>query len=160
MVAGVAGSGKSTVGRLLAAELGWRFLDGDELHPPDNIAKMAAGEPLSEADRAPWLAAVADWLEDAVRAGRPGVVACSALTVVARQRLTTVPGVAVVLLDGPADVIAARLARRRGHFLPPELLASQLSALQRPGPDEATLVVDLTGSPQEVVARVRAALRR
>jgi len=124
-VMGVSGSGKSTVGRLLAGVLGRRFIEGDALHPPANIEKMSSGVPLTDADRAPWLAAIAAELAR----GGPAVLACSALKRAYRDRL---PGVRWFYLRVPRDVLAQRLAGRRGHFFPPALLDSQLVELEPP----------------------------
>ncbi|GGJ87304.1 gluconokinase [Pilimelia anulata] len=144
VLTGVAGSGKSTVGRLVAALLRWPYVDGDDLHPPANVAKMSAGQPLDEDDRRPWLAAVGAWLDARGAAAEPGVLSCSALRRAHRSALAEGrPAVRLVLLDGPPEVIAERLATRRGHFLPPALLPSQLAAAERPGPDEDVLTVDV-----------------
>ena len=157
VVMGVSGSGKSTTGRLLADRLGWDFAEGDDLHPPANVAKMVAGVPLTDADRAPWLAAVEDWIDG--HAGRPGVITCSALKRAYRDRLRR-DGVVFVHLTGSAELIAARLAARQGHFMPPALLASQFAVLEEPGQDEPVIRVDLADPPDVQVERVVAALRR
>lgn len=138
---GVSGCGKSSVGKALADAIGADFQDGDDLHPPANIRKMRAGEPLDDADRAPWLDRVAAWIRDRHLAGRDGVVACSALKRRYRDRLREAdPGLRFVLLDIPAEVLRRRLEQRQ-HFMPPGLLESQLDALERPGPDEPVLTV-------------------
>lgn len=151
LVMGVAGSGKSTLGAALAERLGWPFQDGDDLHPPANRLKMAAGEPLTDADRAPWLAAVADWMAVHPR----GVVACSALKHAYRMRL----GGRLVWLRGEPALIAARLAARQGHFFAPGLLESQFAALEPPGPDEAPIIVDCALATQDQVDAVLAQMR-
>ena len=135
VVTGVSGSGKSTVATLLARSLGLPFCEGDALHPPANVAKMAAGTPLDDRDRAPWLARVHDWMR-AHPAG--GVVSCSALRRRYRDRLSEglEPPPAFVLLDPPREVLARRLAARQGHFMPASLLDSQLATLERPAADE------------------------
>ena len=159
VVAGVSGSGKSTVGRLLAARLGWAYIDGDELHPAANIAKMAAGIPLTDADRRPWLAAIEAWLDTRRAAGQRAVVACSALKRDYRRTLAHGrPGLRIALLNGPREVIATRLAARTGHFMPAALLDSQLTDLQQPTPDEPTIVVDLTLTPTVITEVITAAL--
>ena len=164
VLTGPAGVGKTTVGRLLAQALGWRFLDADALHPAANVERMARGEPLDDADRAPWLAAVRATLADAVAQRAPVVVACSALRRRYRDawRLTDAPAGAVrfVELVVPTERLRARLDARRDHFAPPALLPSQLAALEPPGVDEYdALRVDGEGAPDEVAARIRRALR-
>lgn len=150
---GVSGAGKSTVAAALARALGRLFLDADDLHPPGNIAKLRAGIPLTEADRAPWLDAVLAWLEGAPA----GVVACSALRRAHRDRLRAGRTPLWFLhLDPPADVLAARLAARRGHFMPASQLADQLATLEPLAADEPGLRVgELT--VEELVARIGSA---
>lgn len=155
VVMGVSGSGKSTVGWLLARRLDVAFVDADGLHPPANVAKMTAGEPLTDADRLPWLRAVAAELA-AAPAG--AVVACSAL----RRRYRDVlrdgaPGVTFVHLDGSRDVLAARLAARLDHFMPASLLDSQLATLEPLDADEAGVVLDVGETPDRLA---EAAARR
>ena len=154
VVMGVSGSGKSTVGALLATALGAVFLDGDDLHPPANVAKMKAGRPLDDADRAPWLRAIAAWI-DTRTADAPGVVACSALRRVYRDVLIGPrTGVALVYLDGDHAIIAARQAARPGHYMPPSLLDSQFATLEPPGPDEHAITVQIERSPAAIVADI------
>jgi carbohydrate kinase (thermoresistant glucokinase family) len=142
VVMGVAGAGKTTVGLELAARLGWAFEDGDDLHPAANIAKMKRGEPLDDADRAPYLANVAAWIDRRAAAGEPGVVTCSALKRAYRAVLTEGrPFVRIIYLDGSPALISERMAHRSGHFMPPSLLASQFEALEPPGPDENPIVI-------------------
>jgi carbohydrate kinase (thermoresistant glucokinase family) len=165
VVMGVSGSGKTTVARPLAERLGWPFKEGDDLHPPANIAKMKAGVPLTDADRAPWLAAIAAWIDGQAAAGEAGVVTCSALKRAYRASLTAGrPQVRIVYLRGSQAVIAARLARRRHHFMPPSLLASQFADLEEPGADEHPIVIDIDQSVEaqveEIVAAVAAATPR
>jgi gluconokinase/shikimate kinase len=150
---GVTGSGKSTVATLLAERLGWDVEDGDNLHPPANIAKMAAGHPLDDDDRMPWLENVAAWIHRHTEAGRPGVIACSALT---RRYRDVLRGehVTFVYLAGTRDQIADRLAARHGHFMPPSLLDSQFAILEPPGPDENATTVDISAGSAEVVTRL------
>ncbi len=148
---GVAGAGKSTVGEALARALGWPFVEGDALHPPANVAKMRRGEPLDDADRAPWLRAIAD----EIRARPDAVVACSALREAYRAALRVRPDVRFVFLDVPRALLDERLAKRRGHFMPPTLLASQLATLERPA-DAVT--VDGAQPVAAQVATIRAAL--
>ncbi|MFC6886575.1 gluconokinase [Actinomadura yumaensis] len=160
LVTGVSGSGKSTVGRLLAERLGWDFADADDFHPPANIAKMRAGTALTDADRGPWLDAISAWIAGRLAEGRPGVVTSSALKRAYRDRLTAgrVPGVHVVFLDGDRDLIAARMRARKGHFFKPGLLDSQFRDLERPAADEPVLHVPVTGAPDEIVTRIVKAL--
>ncbi len=148
VVMGVSGSGKSTVGAGLAQRLGVLFQDGDDLHPAKNVAKMAAGHPLSEADRRPWLDAVAAWL-----AGQSGgVIACSALRRSHRDRLRmAAPRVVFVELDAPREILRKRLSSRAGHFMPAVLLDSQLETLEPLGPDEAGLRVAAAGDLDSTV---------
>jgi len=152
VVMGVAGSGKSAVGAGLAQALGLAFCDADGLHPAENLAKMTAGQPLSDEDRWPWLDRVAAELAK----GPPKVMACSALRRAYRDRIRVGAGgdVLFIHLSGPREMIAARLARRKGHFMPPALLDSQLATLEPPGPDEAHLVVDIAPKVSEVVAEL------
>ena len=152
VVAGVSGSGKTTVGSLLASRLGWPFEDGDALHPPANVAKMHAGIPLTDEDRKPWLAAVGDWMDRRIAAGGSAVVACSALKRSYREFLLDGrPAVRPVLLTADPDVLAGRLTARHGHFFPAQLLQSQLALLELPGPGEPAIVVPATGDPAAVV---------
>ncbi|MDO5712402.1 MAG: gluconokinase [Micrococcales bacterium] len=150
---GVSGCGKSTVAALLAESLGWPFEEGDALHPQSNLDKMAAGHPLNDEDRQPWLAKVADWVEERLDSGTDGLITCSALKrsyrdVVNRRG----SGVLFVYLAGTAELIAAQLAARHGHFMPPALLDSQFEALEEPTPDEPQIRVGLGPAPA-VIAR-------
>jgi carbohydrate kinase (thermoresistant glucokinase family) len=155
IVMGVAGSGKSTVGEALAARLGWRFADGDDFHPPANVAKMSAGTPLTDEDRWPWLRAIAAAVAASLDRGESVVVACSALK--RRYRDVLVGGredVRVVYLQGSKELIAERMAKRRDHFMPTALLDSQFAALEEPGEVERAIVVPIAFSPQEMVEGV------
>jgi len=140
---GVSGCGKSTLGAALAQALGVGFIEGDALHPPANIAKMSAGEALTDADRRPWLDAVAASLAETAR-GRGAVAACSALKRAYRDRIRqgARTNVIFVYIDLDAATLRRRLAGRRGHFMPASMLDSQLAALEPPGPDEDAVVVD------------------
>lgn len=150
---GVSGSGKSTVGEALSRALGRPFIDADALHPPASIAKMSAGVALDDADRAPWLAAVAAWLKQ-----HPGgVVACSALKRRYRDVLRAAGPVRFVHLHVPEGALAARLGGRAGHFMPGSLLRSQLEALEPLGPDEQGLTLDGTQSVEGLVRQVQGA---
>jgi carbohydrate kinase (thermoresistant glucokinase family) len=150
---GVSGAGKSTVAALLAARLGWDVEEGDDLHPAANVAKMAAGHPLDDADRAPWLVKVAAWIDAHLAAGRPGIITCSALERSYRDVLRR-DGVVFVHLAGTREQIARRLDARRGHFMPAGLLDSQFAALEPPGPDEAALTVDISAGSTELADEI------
>lgn len=151
---GVAGSGKSVIGRALARALGVEFVEGDDYHPRENVDKMARGVPLTDSDRAGWLRALARRLADARAAGRGVVVACSALKRAYRDVLRDAVGgpVRFIYLRGPRALIATRLSGRRGHFMPPELLDSQFATLEEPAADENAWTVDVSSSPETIVA--------
>jgi gluconokinase len=152
VVMGVSGSGKSTIADRLAARLGWRYEDGDRFHPPANVAKMSAGQPLTDEDRWPWLQAIADEIDRLAAAGQRVVVACSALKRAYRNIL--VHGrddVRIVFLNGTQDLIAERLAARKGHFMPPGLLASQFKTLEPPQPSERPITVSIDAPVEAIV---------
>jgi gluconokinase len=152
VVMGVSGSGKSTIADRLAARLGWRYVDGDRFHPPANVAKMSAGQPLTDEDRWPWLQAIADEIARAREASQRAVVACSALKRAYRDIL--VHGrddVRIVFLSGSQELIADRLAARKGHFMPPGLLASQFKTLEPPQPCERPITVSIDASVETIV---------
>jgi len=156
---GVSGSGKTTVARLLAERLGWAYLEGDDLHPPANVAKMHAGTPLNDADRLPWLLAIAAWIDARAAAHEAGIVTCSALKHSYREILIgNRPHVRLVYLRGEKVVIATRLAARKNHFMPPALLDSQFSTLEEPITDEHALVVPIDGPAEQAVDEIMAAL--
>ena len=155
VVMGVSGSGKSAVGVALAARLGVPYKDGDDLHPPENVAKMTRGEPLNDEDRFPWLELVGAWLAEH-RDG--GVIACSALRRRYRDQLRGhCPEVDFLHVDGSAELIAARQAGRAGHFMPPSLLPSQLLTLERLGPDEEGIAIDVDQPVSAIVEEYVAA---
>jgi len=159
IVAGVAGSGKTTVGALLAGRLRWRFADADTFHPQANVAKMRAGVPLTDEDRAPWLRAVAAWMDARIAAGQSGVVTCSALKRAYRdQLLSERPAATMILLQVSRDVLVSRLNSRPGHFFPEELLDSQLAALEPPERDERVYTVLAEGEPAQTAAKIIALL--
>jgi len=151
VVMGVAGCGKSTIAEGIAEALDGTYLDGDSFHPPGNIAKMSAGQPLTDADRWPWLSIFAS--EIASREGRV-VGACSALKKSYRDHITKAASAPVlfIYLNGSQDLIATRMNARTGHFMPPSLLESQFAALEVPGPDETAISVDISGAPSQIIA--------
>ncbi len=160
VVMGVSGCGKTTIAQGIAAQLGWAMQEGDALHPPANVAKMAGGTPLNDDDRAPWLAKIAERIDDWRARGVSGVVTCSALKRAYRDIL--VGGrrdVRIVYLRGDKAVIAARIAARRGHFMPPDLLDSQFATLAPPGADEHPIVVPVDQTREAMIAEAIAALR-
>ncbi|HEY9244608.1 MAG TPA: gluconokinase [Streptosporangiaceae bacterium] len=153
VVAGVAASGKSTVGTLIAGHLGWPFTDGDSLHPVANVTKMHAGLPLDDADRQPWLAAVTARIDGYLEAGQSAVLACSLLRRGYRDQLTAGrPAVRIVFLDVSREILTGRISARHGHFFPATLLDSQLAVLENPQPSERLLVVTETGQSPAVIA--------
>jgi len=159
VVMGVSGSGKSTVAALLAGRLGWPFEEGDALHPPANVAKMHAGHPLTDEDRAPWLAKIADWVDARLDAGGSGIITCSALKRSYRDLIDRRgSGVVFVFLTGSRETIAARLAARQGHFMPAGLLDSQIATLEPPGPGEPEIQVEIGPPPQAIADTLVAAL--
>ena len=155
VVMGVSGSGKTTVGKLLAGRLGWHYQEGDALHPPENVAKMSAGTPLTDADRIPWLQLVARRIDSWRSDGEAGVVTCSALKRAYRDIIIgDRPDVGLVHLDGSRALIGQRMAARKGHFMPTALLDNQFATLQEPSPDEGAIVVDVGGTPEEIVEAI------
>ncbi|MCI1746794.1 MAG: gluconokinase [Acidipropionibacterium sp.] len=155
VVMGVSGAGKSAVGVRLAARFGAAFIDGDDLHPPENIAKMAAGHPLDDADRRPWLLAVGRWLREHRAEG--AIAACSALKRSYRDLLRQAcPGVVFIHLAGGRDLIIERVAARQHHFMPAGLVDSQFATLEPLGADEQGITLDVTGPVQEVAGRAAA----
>lgn len=156
VVMGVSGAGKSTVGRLIAARLDCPFRDADSFHPRANIEKMSRGEPLTDADRWPWLDAIAAWIAEHRAAGTTCVVTCSALKRVYRDIVTDKQraDVRLVYLKGGFDLIAARLAARTDHFMPPALLKSQFDTLEEPRGDERAITAEIDGTPEEIAEAV------
>ncbi len=152
---GVSGSGKTTVAERLAGALGWMFQEGDKLHPPANVAKMASGHPLDDTDRAPWLAIIADWVDARLRTGTSGVITCSALKRAYRDRIGNgKPGVQIVYLHGDRATLEAHVQGRHHEYMPTTLLDSQLATLEEPGPDEHVIEVDVGGAVERTVAEV------
>jgi gluconokinase len=159
VVMGVSGSGKSTIAAMLAHRLQWTYEDGDWFHPESNVEKMHHGEPLTDADRWPWLRAIAAWIDATRQAGRHGVIACSALKRAYRDVLVgDRRDVRLVVLNGDKDLIARRIAARADHFMPPSLLDSQFDALEVPGADEHPIVVSIAPHPREIVDAIVAKL--
>jgi ribose 5-phosphate isomerase A len=155
VVMGVSGVGKSTVANALAARLGWPFEEGDALHPEANVAKMHAGIPLTDADRQPWLAAVAAWIDHQRALKQPGIITCSALKRAYRALIIgDRPEARLIYLRGSRALIAERLGGRHGHFMPASLLQSQLDTLEEPSPDEDALTVDAGPPPGEIAQEI------
>jgi len=161
IVMGVSGVGKSTIAEALAQKLGWKFQEGDDLHPPANIEKMHAGIPLNDADRAPWLAAIKRWIDARIAAGEPGLITCSALK--RRYRDTLIDGrasVRILYLHSDEATIEERIEHRTGHFMPTSLLESQLDTLEEPAEDEHPVTVEVAGTIEETVAASLRALSK
>ena len=159
IVMGVSGVGKSTIADALATKLGWEFQEGDALHPPSNVQKMHAGIPLTDDDRAPWLAAIKHWIDGRIDIEAPGLVTCSALK--RRYRDFLVDGraqVRVLYLHADEKTIEDRIKHRTGHFMPASLLESQLHTLEEPAPDERPIIVEVAGTVEETVDGVLLAL--
>lgn len=155
IVTGASGSGKSTIGRLLAEKLGWLFADADDFHPAGNVAKLADGLPLTDADRSPWLAALGDWLDEQHRSSHSVVLACSALKRSYRDRLKEGrPQVRILLLHGPNSLIAERLSHRTGHFMKAHMLEGQLSELELPRPEEDVEMISIDATPEQIVSDI------
>ncbi len=152
---GVSGCGKTTVGVDLAAHLGWKYQEGDALHPQENILKMSDGIPLNDEDRKPWIARVTDWIDFHCLAGRDGVISCSALKKSYRQTITAKQNDAyLVYLRGTRELLSRRLTQRTDHFMPPDLLDSQLQLLEEPSADERAIVVTIDRTPHEIVKNI------
>jgi gluconokinase len=155
IVMGVSGSGKSTIADHLAERLGWRFEDGDRFHPASNVAKMSAGHPLTDEDRWPWLQAIADEIDRVCTAEQRAVIACSALKRAYRDILVHGRSdVRIIYLRGAQELIASRLAARKGHFMPPGLLTSQFKTLEPPGADENSLTVSIDAPVETIVGDI------
>jgi len=160
VVMGVSGIGKTVVGRALAERLGWTFRDADTFHPPENVERMSRGIALTDTERWPWLDALADVITVTLAGDGGLVLACSALARRYRDRMGLGrDGIRLVSLDGPPELIRARIEARRDHFMPASLLDSQLAALERPTPDERPIVVGIDATPEEIAERIVTALR-
>ena len=159
VIMGVAGSGKTTVGALLAGRLGWPYAEADNFHPQSNVDKMAAGHPLTDADRKPWLEAIGRWIDERGAVDQPGVVSCSGLKRAYRDLLRDGrPEVRVVFLEGSRELIMRRMVTRHGHFMKAAMLDSQVADLEEPAPDEGVLVVSVDHTPEEIVDQIISAL--
>lgn len=155
LLMGPAGSGKTTVGKLLAAQLSWEFADGDDFHPPANVAKMASGVPLTDEDRLPWLQSIRDAMRQWLAQGRNAVLACSALKRAYRELLGIAPNakeVKLVYLQGTYDLLLERLHSRKGHYMKEQMLASQLADLEEPAD---AITIDISKSPEQIVREIR-----
>ena len=160
VVMGVSGSGKTTIADRLAERLGWTFEDGDRFHPPSNVAKMSAGQPLTDEDRWPWLQAIADEIDRVCKAGEHAVVACSALKRAYRDILVHGRSdVRIIYLGGTQELIASRLASRKGHFMPRGLLTSQFKTLEPPAANENPVTVSIDAPVETIVDDIVAQLK-
>lgn len=161
IVMGVSGSGKSTIARLLSQALGWPMREGDDLHPPANIEKMRHRIPLNDDDRRPWLAAIVQVIDTWRQQDQAGIITCSALKGRYRDSLTAGrPEVCFIYLQGSKELIQTRLARRSGHFMPPELLDSQFADLEEPTQQECAVTVDIAETPEAITQRILAQLQQ
>jgi gluconokinase len=158
IVFGVSGAGKTTIGKLLARALGWRFYEADDFHSHANIEKMHRGVPLTDEDRWPWLESLRELITQCVEAGDNAVLACSALKRAYREHLRISEEVKFVSLRGDYALIAKQLHHRRGHFMNPALLRSQFADLEEPRPDEDAITIKLGQTPRELVAEIKAKL--
>jgi gluconokinase len=158
IVFGVSGVGKTTVGKLLGCELGWRFIEADDFHPAANIEKMRNGRPLTDEDRRPWLDCLRKQIEQLLAAGENAVLACSALKRAYRNRLRVSNEVKFVFLRGGYALVEKQLRSRHGHFMNMALLQSQFDDLEQPQPDENVLTIELGRTPEEIVERIEAKL--
>ena len=158
IIFGVSGAGKTTVGKLLARELGWRLIEADDFHPAANIEKMCSGNPLTDDDRWPWLERLRDQIRQSLAAGENAVLACSALKRAYRDRLQASEHVKFVFLRGDYALVEKQLHSRRGHFMNPDLLQSQFDDLEEPEPDEHVLTIEVGHTPEEIVDRIKSKL--
>ena len=158
IVFGVSGAGKTTVGKLLARELGWRFIEADDFHPATNIEKMRSGHALTDEDRWPWLNRLREEIKQLLAVGENAVLACSALKRAYRDRLRVSDEVKFVFLRDDYALVEKQLRSRRRHFMNPDLLHSQFDDLEEPQPDEHVLTIELGHMPEEIVDRIKAKL--
>ena len=159
IIFGVSGAGKTTIGRLLATDIGWQFLEADEFHPAANIQKMRSGRPLTDEDRWPWLGSLCNQIEELVSSGENAVVACSALKYAYRDRLRVGSEIKFVFLRGDYALVGRQVRRRHGHFMSPTLLQSQFTDLEEPRQHENVETVELGRTPQEIVKEIEAKLQ-
>jgi gluconokinase len=160
IIFGVSGVGKTTVGKLLATDLGWKFLEADDFHSAENITKMRDGQPLTDEDRRPWLKRLRELIEQSVAANENAVLACSALKKKYRDELRVNADVKFVFLHGSHDRIASQLKNRRGHFFNPTLLDAQFADLEEPKSTDDAVTIELTGEPRDTVKKIETVLRR
>lgn len=158
IVFGVSGAGKTTVGKLLAQQLGWNFIEADDFHPKKNVEKMRSGGALTDDDRWPWLQRLRDEIGRSLAAAKSAVLACSALKRKYRDVLRVNSDVKFVFLRGDYPLVADQLGHRRGHFMNPDLLRSQFDDLEKPEPDENVLTIELGGNPQQIVQQIKTKL--
>jgi gluconokinase len=158
IIFGVSGAGKTTVGKLLARQLGWRFIEADDFHPEANVEKMRSGHPLTDEDRWPWLERLQQQIEQLLSARENAVLACSALKRAYRDRLHVNDEVKFVFLRGNYALVEKQLRSRHGHFMDANLLQSQFDDLEEPQPDENVLTIELGGTPKEIVEEIEAKL--
>jgi carbohydrate kinase (thermoresistant glucokinase family) len=155
VIMGVSGCGKTTIAEGLCRRLGWQYQEGDALHPPANVEKMKSGHPLTDEDRWPWLRRIAERIDEWRAAGISGVVTCSALKRAYRDIVIgTRPGVVLIYPRGSKELIAGRMAKRHGHFMPASLLDSQFATLEEPSPDENPLTVGIDRTPEAIVDEI------
>ena len=158
IVFGVSGAGKTTIGKLLAENLGWHFYEADDFHPRANVEKMHSGRPLTDEDRSPWLKRLCEQITRSLAANENAVLSCSALKRAYRKRLTVSNDVRFVFLRGNYALIEQQLGCRRGHFMNPSLLRSQFADLEQPGSDEDALTIELGRTPEELVEKIKTEL--
>jgi gluconokinase len=159
IIFGVSGAGKTTVGKLFAHEVGWRFIEADDFHPAANVAKMRSGRPLTDEDRWPWLERLHQEIKRSIDVGESAVLACSALKRAYRDRLRASEDMKFVFLRGDYALVEKQLRSRRHHFMNPNLLQSQFDDLEEPQPDEHVLTVQLGGTPEAIVGEIKTKLR-
>ena len=158
IVFGVSGAGKTTIGKLLARDLGWRFIEADDFHPAVNVEKMRSGHPLTDEDRWPWLEHLREQIKRSLAAGENAVLACSSLKRAYRDCLRVSDEVKFVFLRGDCALVEEQVRRRHDHFVNPALLQSQFDDLEEPKPDEDTLTIELGRTPRELVGEIKAKL--